>query len=149
MSGFWSFITVTRINSSQSLDGCRGTTDDLPPFSVFCYSQGFSKFHSCPFFDVIFPLFFCLPLLIAPFTVLTMPEDREMWPCHLSFCFFTIVRRLSCKNVLQLHAGFCCEPPCSSNGICSISSQWLGSVFRGLKSRSSSHIKDKDIKESG
>ena len=48
-----------------------------------------------------FHLFFCLPLLLAPFTVpcrivFTMLEDLEMWPYHLSFRFFTMVRRSSC-----------------------------------------------------
>ena len=46
-------------------------------------------------------LFFCLPLLLATFTVpcrivFAMPEDLEMWPYHLSFRFFTMVRRSSC-----------------------------------------------------
>ena len=41
-------------------------------------------------------LFFCLPLLLAPFTVpcrivFAMPGDLEMWPYHLSFRFFTMV----------------------------------------------------------
>ena len=46
-------------------------------------------------------LFFCLPLLLAPFIVhcrniFTMLEDLEMWPYHLSFRFFAMVRRSSC-----------------------------------------------------
>ena len=46
-------------------------------------------------------LFFCLHLLLTPFTVpcrivLVMPEDLEMWPYHLSFRFFTMVRRYLC-----------------------------------------------------
>ena len=49
-------------------------------------------------------LFFCLPLLLAPFTVpcrivFAMPEDLEMWPYHLSFRFFTMVRRSSCTPI--------------------------------------------------
>ena len=45
-------------------------------------------------------LLFCLPLLLAPFTVLcrivfAMPEDLEMWPYHLSFRFFTMVRPIA------------------------------------------------------
>ena len=49
-------------------------------------------------------LFFCLPLLLAPFTVpcrivFAMPEDLEMWPYHLSFIFFTFVRRSSCTPI--------------------------------------------------
>ena len=51
-----------------------------------------------------FHLFFCLPLLLAPFTVpcrivFAMPEDLEMWPYSLSFRFFTMVRRLSCTPI--------------------------------------------------
>ena len=49
---------------------------------------------------------------------------------------------------LQLHSGFCCEPPRSSYGLCMncsevsyrISSQGLGSFFRVLLSRSSSQM---------
>ena len=49
-------------------------------------------------------LFFCFPLLLAPFTVpwrivFAMPEDLEMWPYHLSFRFFTMVRRSSCTPI--------------------------------------------------
>ena len=52
------------------------------------------------FLDVSSYLFFCLPLLLAPFTapcrtVFAIPEDLEMWPCHLSFRFVTKVRRSS------------------------------------------------------
>ena len=50
-------------------------------------------------------------------------------------------------NALQLHSGFCCEPPSLSHGLCrkcsevsySISSQGLGSFSRFLLPRSSSH----------
>ena len=51
-------------------------------------------------------------------------------------------------HALQLHSGFCCEPPRSSHGLCrkcsevsyhSISSQGLGSFSLFLLSRSSSH----------
>ena len=50
-------------------------------------------------------------------------------------------------NVLRLHSGFCCESPRSSHGLCrkssevsySISSEGLGSFFRVLLSKSSSH----------
>ena len=49
-------------------------------------------------------LFFCLPLLLVPFTVpcriiFAMPEDLEMWPYHLSFRFFPMVRRSSCTPI--------------------------------------------------
>ena len=50
-------------------------------------------------------------------------------------------------HALQLHCGFCCEPPRSSHGLCrkcsevsySISSQGLGSFSRFMLSRPSSH----------
>ena len=50
-------------------------------------------------------------------------------------------------HALQLHSGFCCEPPRSSHGLCrkcsevsySISSQGLGSFSLFLLSRCSSH----------
>ena len=47
---------------------------------------------------------FCLPLLLAPFTVpcrivFAMQEDLEMWPYHLSFRFFFMVRRSSCTPI--------------------------------------------------
>ena len=49
-------------------------------------------------------LFFCLPLLLAPFTVscrivFAMPKDLEMWLYHLSFRFFTMVRSSSCTPI--------------------------------------------------
>ena len=49
-------------------------------------------------------LFFCLPLLLAPFTVpcrivFAMPEDLEMWPYHLCSRFFTMVWRSSCTPI--------------------------------------------------
>ena len=94
-------------------------------------------------------LFFCLPLLLAPFTVpyrivFAMPEGLEKWPYHLSFRFFTMVRKSSCT---PMHSGFCREPPRSSHDLCrkclevsySISSQGLGYFSRFLLSRSSSH----------
>ena len=96
-------------------------------------------------------IFFCLPLLRAPFTdpcriVFAIPEDLEMWPYHLSFRFSTMVRRSSCTPIafwILLQT----KDPCSSHGLCrkwsevsySISSQWIGSFSRVLLSRSSFH----------
>ena len=73
----------------------------FPPFRVFRCPQGISKHHSRHSLILPSHLFFCLPLLLAPFTVpcrivFAMPEDLEMWPYHLSFRFFTMVRRSSC-----------------------------------------------------
>ena len=141
--------------SSQSLNlgGRRGTTDDLAtiPFHPSLSSAALRESpNPIPVQSLTLSshLFFCLPLLLAPFTVpcrivFTMPEDLEMWPYHLSFRFFTW---LGDHHALQLHSGFCCEPPRSSHGLCrkcsevsySISSQGLGSLF--LLSRSSPHM---------
>ena len=57
-----------------------------------------------PFLNGVFPSLLCLPLLLAPFTVpcrivFAMPEDHETWPYHLSFRFFTMVRRSSCTPI--------------------------------------------------
>ena len=121
----------------------------LPSFPVFRYSHGISKPNSRPFLDVISHLFFCLPLLLTPFTVpciivFAMSEDFEMWPYHLSFRFFTLVRR---SSFTPIAFWFCCEPRHSSHCPCrkcsevfySISSQGLGSFSRFLLSRSSFH----------
>ena len=47
-------------------------------------------------------LFFCLPLRLAPVPfriVFAMLQDLEMWTYHLSFRFFTMVRRSSCTPI--------------------------------------------------
>ena len=139
--------------SSQSLNlgGRRGTTDDVAtiPFHPSLSSAALREspnpisVHSLMLSS---HLFFCLPLLLAPFTVpcrivFAMPEDLEMWPYNLSFRFFTMVED---HHALQLHSGFCCEPPRSSHGLCrkcseisySILSQGLGSFSLFLLSRS-------------
>ena len=86
--------------SSQSLNlgGRRGTTI---PFHPSLSSAALRESpNPIPFHSLMLSshLFFCLPLLLAPFTVpcrivFAMPEDLEMWPHHLSFRFFTMVRR--------------------------------------------------------
>ena len=144
-----------RFISSQSLNlgGRRGTTDDIATIT-FHPSPSSAALRESPNPIPVHSLMlsshlFCLPLLLAPFTVpcrivFAMPEDLEMWPYHLIFRFFTMVRR---SSALQLYYGFCCEPPCSSHGLCrkcsevscSISSQGLGSFSRFLLSRSSSY----------
>ena len=47
------FITALCLN----LDGRRGTNNTFLTFTVFCFPEGISKFHSCLFFDVVFPSF--------------------------------------------------------------------------------------------
>ena len=149
-----SFSLFHLIITSQSLNlgGRRGTTDDVAtiPFYPSLSSAALRESpNPIPIHSLMLSshLFFCLPLLLAPFTVpcrtvFSMPEDLEMWP--LSFHFFTMVRRSSCT---PLHSGFCYKPPHSSHGLCrkcsevsySISSQGLGSFSLFLLSRSSSH----------
>ena len=95
---------VQQLISSQSLNlgGRRGTTDDVaiiffhPSLSSAALRESQSPIpvHS---FMLSSHLFFCLPLLLAPFTapsriVFAMPEDLEMWPYPLSFHFLTMVR---------------------------------------------------------
>ena len=87
--------------SSQflNLNGRRGTTDDVATihfhlclsFAAFRDSPNPIPVHSLMLFS---HLFFCLPLLLAPFivpcrAVFAMPEDLEMWPYHLNFRSFT------------------------------------------------------------
>ena len=99
------------IISSQSLNlGCRrGTTVDFPtiPFHTSLSSVALRKSPnpiSVRSLMLYSHLFFCLPLLLAPFTapcriVFAMPEDLEMWLYYLSFRFFTMVRRSSCTLI--------------------------------------------------
>ena len=90
--------------------GCNRT---FPPFLVFRCHQGIASLLSCPFLDVIFPLLFLSSLLFAPFTascriVFAMPKDLWMWPYHLSFRLFTMVRRSSCTpSVAHLYNTNC------------------------------------------
>ena len=145
--------------SSQSINlgGRRGTTDDV---ATMAFHPSLSSLSSAALRESPNPipvhslmlsshLFFCLPRFLAPFTVLcrivfAMPEDLEMWPYHLSFCFFTMVRRSSCTPIASwillrtssFVTGLCRK---FSDVSYSISSQGLGSVSRFLLSRSSSH----------
>ena len=97
--------------SSQSLnlEGRRSTTDDNAtiPFHHSLSSAALRESpNPIPVHSLMLSshLFFCLPLLHAPFTVpcrivFAMPEDLEMRPYHLSFRFFTMVRRLPCTPI--------------------------------------------------
>ena len=97
--------------SSQSLNlgGRRGTTDDVAtiPFHPSLSSAALRESpNPIPVHSLMLAshLFFCLPLLPAPFTVpcrivFAMPKDLEMWPYHLSFRSFTMVRRSSCTPI--------------------------------------------------
>ena len=100
-------LNKAHLISSQSfiLGGRRGTTDDIATIP-FHPSLSFVVLKESPnpiyvhFLILSSHLFFCLPLLLTPFTVpcrivFAMPEDLEMWSYHLSFLFFTMVRRSS------------------------------------------------------
>ena len=62
--------------------------------------QQYFSSSSCPFFDVVFP---SLLLTYPPFWSFHYPQQNclwhEMWPYHLSFRHFTMVRRSSCTPV--------------------------------------------------
>ena len=98
-------LNFAHLISSQSLNlgGRRGTTDDVATIS-FHHSLSSAALRESPNTIPVHSLmlsphlFFCLPLLLPPFTVpcrivFAMPEDLEMWPYHLSYRFFTMVRR--------------------------------------------------------
>ena len=90
---------------SLNLGGRRGTTDDIAtiPFHPSLSSAALRESpNPIPVHSLMLSshLFFCLPLFHFPFTVpcrtlFDMPDDLGMWPYHLSFRFFTLVRRSS------------------------------------------------------
>ena len=105
------FPNSFRPTSPQSLNlgGRRDTADDVATipfhpslsFAALRESQNPIPVHSLMLSS---HLFFCLPLLLAPFTVpcrtfFAMPEDLEMWPYHLSFRLFSMIRRSSCTPI--------------------------------------------------
>ena len=104
------YNVVCHLISSQSLNlgGRRGTTDDVAiiPFHPSLSSAALRESpNPIPVHSLMLSShhFFCLPFFHAPFTVpcrivFAIPEDLEMWPYHLSFRFFTMVRRSSCNS---------------------------------------------------
>ena len=86
---------------SLNLGGRRGTTDDVAiiPFHPSMSSAAIRESpNSIPVHSLMLysHLLFCLPLLLAPFTVhcgivFAIPENLEMWPYHLSFRFCIMV----------------------------------------------------------
>ena len=108
---FKGYYKHNHLISSQSLNlgGHWGTTHDVAtiPFYPSLSSAALRESpNSIPVHSLMLSShhFFCLPLLLAPFTVpcrivFAMPEDLGMWPYHLSFCFFTMVSRSSCTPV--------------------------------------------------
>ena len=92
-------------------------------------------------------LFFCLPLLLFPFTaprriVFATPEDSKTWPNHLSFRFLTRVRSSSYS---PMAAGSFCEPshcyhgPCTK---CPIASGIISSQRPAFLSNSAVKVQD-------
>ena len=95
------------------------------------------------------PIFF---LPSSPSCIFQTPAELSL-PCQrILKCSHTIWVSVSASwlgghRVLQLHSGFCCEPPRSSHGLCrkctevsySISSQGLGSFSLFLLPKSISH----------
>ena len=124
----------------------------LSTLPVFHCPQGISKFHSLM---LSYHLVFWLRLLLVPFTVpcrivFAMPEDLEMWPYHLSFRFFTMVRRSSCTPIafwiLLRTASFVTWSLQEISEVSySISSQELGSFSRFLDLKLRKHIADLDL----
>ena len=104
----WQVVHGGHLISSQSLNlgGRRGITDDvatIPFHTSLSFAVLLESLNPIPVHSLMLSsrLFFCLPLLLAPFTVpcrivFDMPEDLEIWPYHLSFLFFTMVGRSSC-----------------------------------------------------
>ena len=96
-----------------------------------------------PISSSVFLSFLLLSLSLAE---LSSPCQRILRCCHTVWVSVSLPW-LGDHHALQLHFGFCCEPPRSSHGICrkcsevsySISSQGLGSFSLFLLSRSSSH----------
>ena len=105
---FHPFLSSAALRESHH-GGHRGTTDDTAtiPFHPSLSSTALRESpNPIPDHSLMLSshLFFYLPLLLAPFTVpcrivFNMPEDLKMWPYHLSFRFFTMVRRSSCTPI--------------------------------------------------
>ena len=150
----WNFDLYYLISSqSLNLGGHRGTTVDIAtiPFHPSLSSAALRESpNPIPVHSLMLSsyLFFCLPLLLAPFIVpcrivFAMPEHLEMWPYHLSFRFLTMVR----SSCIPVAFWILLRTSCSSHGLCrkcsevsySISSQGLGSFSLFLLSRSISH----------
>ena len=146
---------LSHLISSQSLNlgGRRGTTDDVAtiPFHPSLSSTALRESpNPIPVHSLMLSSHhFCLPLLFAPFTVScrTVFAIQRILRCGYTICVSVSLSWLGDHHALQLHSGFCCEPPRSSHGLCrkcsevsySISSQGLGSFSLFLLSRSSSH----------
>ena len=62
--------------------------------------RNITELHSLMLSSISSSVFLSFLLLsLSPAELSTMPEDLEVWPYHLSFRFFTMVRRSSCTPV--------------------------------------------------
>ena len=106
------------------------------------------QFPSIPwcYLPISSPVFLSFLLLSLSPAELSSPCPRIL-RCGHTIWVSVSLPWLGDHHALQLHSGFCCEPPRSLHGLCrkcsevsySISSQGLGSFARFLLSRSSSH----------
>ena len=128
--------------SSQSLnlDGRRGTTDDVatvplhPSLSSAALRESPNSIpvHSLMLSSDLFFLFLSFLLLSMSPAELSSPCQRTL-RCGHTISFSASSPWLRHHHALQLHSGFCCDPPRSSDGLCrkryevsySISSQGL------------------------
>ena len=102
---FGHFLIQSILFYPITLEGRRGTADEFAtiPFHLDLFSAALVELaKSIPVHSLILSshLFFCLPLLLFPFTVpcrivFAKPEDLETWPNNLRFHFLTRVRSSS------------------------------------------------------
>ena len=142
------------ISQSLNLGGRRGSTDDVAtiPFhpsrssAALRESPNSIPVHSLMLSSHPSSVFLSFLLLSLSLAELPLPCQRIL-RCGHTIWVSDSLPWLGDHHALQLHSGFCCEPPRSSHGLCrncsevsySISPQGLGSVSRFLLSRSSSH----------
>ena len=123
---------------------CNNTFPSFPVFAALRESPNPIPVHSLMLSS---HLFFCLPLLLAPslsLAELSSPCQRILRCGHTIWVPVSLLCLwLGDHHALQLHSGFCSEPPRSSHGLCrkcsevsySISSQELDAA--GISRRGS------------
>ena len=90
------------------------TSEQLTPFNLVLFSATLVELvKSIPVYSLILSshYFFCLPLLLFPFTVpsrivFAKPEDLETCPNHLSFRFLVRIRSSSYSFFANLFTGY-------------------------------------------
>ena len=150
----WPHLLCLISSQSLNLGGRRGTTDDVttipfhPSLSSAALRNLQTPFPSIPwcYLPISSSVFLSFLLLSLSLAELSSPCQRIL-RCGHTIWVSVSLPWLGDQHALQLHSGFCCEPPRSSHGLCrkcsevsySISSQGLGSFSLFLLSRSSSH----------